>query len=564
MRVDAAQSRLRRLLNVQRGRKLREYLTGYLMVLPATVLIFVFGIFPVAFALFVSVYKWRLKRGDYIGLRNYFQAAGDLTYVLLFGMAIGAAIAAYFMFRRLRSDAGVQGWGTWLLSVPGLALAALAFSVLRWAVLALPPVLDIADKIIGKEHTRALFMQLLGEALAEPQVATAWRLTMVIAAAVIVSVLLVAWLLRLERRAEIVGRFSLFWLAVGLAGLLGWYTYTEVLAAGQQAAASGNDLSLGANVVLISAGVVLLALAWFAWQSAAKAANDWSFWGKIMAAGVLLVAGWVFISQLPTAIAQGDPDMWQGLVVTAYYSAGTVPFQLAIGMGLAILLFQRLRGSELFRMLFFLPYVTPIVASAAVFRQLFSTRLQSPANQILKFMGLPASQWLRDPNGIFDMIGKTVGVVVPPWLVGPSLALVVIILYNIWVYAGYDAVIYLAGLGNIDQELIEAAEIDGASGWQVFRNVIFPLLSPTTYFLSLIAVIGTFKAFTQIWVMTVTPGGGSSALGTTDTFSVVIFREFYTKLRYGYASALAFVLFAVILGLTLLNNRIQGSRVFYG
>ena len=564
MRVGVAQSRLRRLLNVQSGRKLREYLTGYLMVLPATILVFVFGIFPVAFALFVSVYKWRLKRGDYLGLMNYFQAAGDLTYVLLFGIAIGAAVAAYFTLRRLNGDAKVQGLVTWLLSVPGLALSALAFSAIRWAVLALPPVLDIADKIIGKEHTRALFIQLLGEALAEPQVAAAWRLTMAIAAAVVVSAVLAARLLHLERRAEIVGRFSLLWLAIGIAGLLGWFTYTEVLSAAQQAAASGSELSLGANVVLISVGVALLVLAWIAWQSAAKATNDWAFWGKILAAGVLLVGGWVFISQLPTAIAQGDPDMWQGLVVTMYYSVGTVPFQLAIGMGLAILLFQRLRGSELFRMLFFLPYVTPVVASAAVFRQLFSTRLQSPANQILKLVGLPASQWLRDPTGIFDMLGKVIGVEVPAWLVGPSLALVVIILYNIWVYAGYDAVIYLAGLGNIDQELIEAAEIDGASGWQVFRHIIFPLLSPTTYFLSLIAVIGTFKAFTQIWVLTVTPGGGSSALGTTDTFSVVIFREFYTKLRYGYASALAFVLFAVILGLTLLNNRIQGSRVFYG
>jgi multiple sugar transport system permease protein len=256
--------------------------------------------------------------------------------------------------------------------------------------------------------------------------------------------------------------------------------------------------------------------------------------------------------------------MWEGLRVTVYYSLGTVPFQLAFGMFLALLLFQKLRGSEFFRMLYFLPYVTPVVAGAAVYRQLFSTRLQSPANQILKMLGIPAQQWLREPAGLFDMLGKGLGIDLPLWAAGPSLALVVIMLFTIWTYAGYDAVIYLAGLGNIDTELIEAAEIDGASSWQVFRHVIFPLLSPTTYFLSLIAVIGTFKAFTQIWVMTIAPGGGTTALGTTDTLSVVIFREFYGKLRYGYASALAFVLFAVILGLTLLNNRIQGSRVFYG
>jgi multiple sugar transport system permease protein len=120
-------------------------------------------------------------------------------------------------------------------------------------------------------------------------------------------------------------------------------------------------------------------------------------------------------------------------------------------------------------------------------------------------------------------------------------------------------VIYLAGLGNISKELIEAAEIDGAGRWQVFRHIIFPLLSPTTYFLSLIAIIGTFKAFAHIWVMR-----HEFSLGTVNTFSVSIFLEFFDKVRYGYASALAFVLFAIILFLTFINNKIQGSRVFYG
>lgn len=124
---------------------------------------------------------------------------------------------------------------------------------------------------------------------------------------------------------------------------------------------------------------------------------------------------------------------------------------------------------------------------------------------------------------------------------------------------GYDTVIYLAGLGNISKELVEAAEIDGAGPWEVFRHITLPLLSPTTYFLSLLAIIGTFKAFNHIWVMR-----QGSALGTTDTFSVAIFAEFFEKTRYGYASALAFVLFAVILSLTYINNKIQGSRVFYG
>ncbi len=101
--------------------------------------------------------------------------------------------------------------------------------------------------------------------------------------------------------------------------------------------------------------------------------------------------------------------------------------------------------------------------------------------------------------------------------------------------------------------------MDGANRWQVFRHITFPLLSPSTYFLTIISVIGTFKAFNHIWVMRL-----EAALQTTDTFSVVIFSEFYEKLRYGYASAMAFILFGIILILTFLNTKIQGSKVFYG
>ncbi|MGA9531098.1 MAG: ABC transporter permease subunit [Anaerolineales bacterium] len=554
----------RRALEIRSGRKLREYLTGYLMVLPASLLIFLFGLFPVGFALFVSTYKWRLKRGDFIGLSNYLNTAGDLTYVMLLALVLVAAAGAYIMFRQLAADAKADGRWIWAYALPGFLFSGFVFGILRWFVTALPPVLDIADKIIGKERSRALFMGLLGEALTEPQVLTAaWQALAMLALALVTSVIIVRSAKRAGAARDI-ARFWVSWSAAGLAALLAIVTARGVLAAGQVAAENGDAVSTPINVVMISAGVALLGLAWYLWGSGARSESDSAFAMKLVAAAMLLVGGWFLIARLPAVIASGEEDMWEGLKVTLYYSIGTVPFQLAFGMLLAILLFQKLRGSEFFRMLFFLPYVTPVVAAAAVYRQMFSTRLQGPANQVLKLLGLPGQQWLREPNGIFKLIGEGIGLDIPAWAAGPSLALVVIMLFTIWMYAGYDAVIYLAGLGNIDRELIEAAEIDGASNWQIFRNVIFPLLSPTTYFLSLIAVIGTFKAFTQIWVMTVSQGGGSTALGTTDTFSVIIFREFYGKLRYGYASAMAFVLFAVILVLTLLNNRIQGSRVFYG
>jgi len=147
----------------------------------------------------------------------------------------------------------------------------------------------------------------------------------------------------------------------------------------------------------------------------------------------------------------------------------------------------------------------------------------------------------------------------PDWAVGPSLAMVVIIIYNIWSYVGYDTVIFLAGLGNIPGELYEAASIDGAGRIAQFRHITLPLLSPTTYFLTLLAIIGTFKAFNHIWVLRT-----GAALGTTDTATVIIFNEFNRNTRYGYAAALSIVLLGVIAILTIANNKVAEKRVFYG
>jgi multiple sugar transport system permease protein len=145
------------------------------------------------------------------------------------------------------------------------------------------------------------------------------------------------------------------------------------------------------------------------------------------------------------------------------------------------------------------------------------------------------------------------------FLAGPSMALFSIILFGVWTYVGYNTVIFLAGLGSIPSELYEAAEIDGAGKLQVFRNITFPLLSPVTFYLALIAFIGTFKAFNHIYVMRV-----PSALGTVDVTSVAIFDTFYKANQYGYAAAQAIILFLIILALTLVQNKVFGERVFYG
>ena len=546
-------------IGIRRLRRLREYLTGYLMIAPAVILVFTFGIFPVGFALYVSLQKWRLKRTDFIGIANYVRAIDNFAFVFAYILGIGAVIAAVFLVLRLRKDMQENDDKVWWQAAVGLMHAVAVAAFVRWFVLILPEVLDIADKIVGLEKTRELFNQLLGEAFNAQTVLPAWHFFLISIALSIAAFVLSFRSWRNPRNAPYQARFALSWIACGLGILLILFTAGQVRHAYFVALESGEDPALYAQINTISTGVILLVVAWLVWRSAQSASSNWAFWLRIFAAMFLMTSGWIFISQVPAIIAAGDKDLWRGLKTTIFYSAGTVPFQLSISLFMAILLFQKLRGSELFRMMYFLTYVTPTVASAAVFRQLFSSRPSSLVNQIVMAFGLERQFWLQEPTGVFKLIGESLGLTVPDWAAGPSLALVVIMIFSIWVYVGYDTVIYLAGLGNISTELIEAAEIDGAGRWGVFRHVIFPLLSPTTYFLSLLAIIGTFKAFQHIWVLR-----HEFALRTSDTFSVTIFVEFFDKVRYGYASALAFVLFAIILSLTFLNNRLQGSRVFYG
>lgn len=551
----------RRIFSGRRGRQLREYITAYLMIAPSTLLVFLFGIFPVGFALYVSLHKWRLKRGDFVGLGNYVQAIDSLIYVLLFALAIGALVGAYLLFRKLREDFETWEGAPWILALPALFHAAAVIASVRWSLLLLPQVLDIAYIIVGLEKTRSLFFSLLKDAFLVPSVFAAFRLVLILWVLSILSGIFGRRFWRSVHNFVVQARLSVTMLSLFTGLFLLWFTYGEAVRSYRETIAAGESPQLWAQIITIGSGTILLGIAWQVWRSADRQTSNRSFWVRVIATMVLLVGGWLLIGELPMVIAAGDKDMWEGLKITIFYSLGTVPFQLTFSLFLAVLLFQKLAGSELFRMLFFLPYVTPFVASAAVFRQMFSSRPQAPVNQVLDIIGSEPLRWINEPQGIFSMMAERVGVDLPGWAAGPSLALVVVMIFSIWVYVGYDTVIYLAGLGNISTELIEAAEIDGAGRWQVFRHIIFPLLSPTTYFLSLIAIIGTFKAFSHIWVMR---QRADLALGTMNTFSVTIFLEFFDKVRYGYASALAFVLFAIILGLTVINNRIQGTKVFYG
>jgi multiple sugar transport system permease protein len=541
-------------------RSWREYLTGYLMIAPSVLLIFIFGIFPVGFALYVSLHKWRLKRDEIIGLDNYVNAIGGLAYLMFFALGIIILILAYLQLRKAYHKNPGQSFKFFILNIPGILLAAAILSFIHWAVVLLPHILDIANKITGVEKTRTLFMQLLGESFNSPDVLQARSLMLWLIAAGLLVFILCVYLIHIKNNLQIQGLLAVIWTGVGAGALILYYVYSEMMADYDSAVLAGTGPGFFPQLVSIASGLILLFIGYKIWQTAKDQHSTWMFTLRLLAAMVFVVGGWIMVGELPVVVAAGDPDLWVGLRATLFYALGTVPFQLGISLFLAVLLFQNLTGSSFFRILYFLPYVTPTVASAAVFRQIFSNRYQTPVNSGLRLLGLDPLQWLWEPKGILQMMATSLGIENwPAWANGPSLALVVIMIYSIWTFVGYDTVIYLAGLGNIPKETAEAAEVDGANRWQVFRHITFPLLSPSTYFLTIISVIGTFKAFNHIWVMRL-----EAALQTTDTFSVVIFSEFYEKLRYGYASAMAFILFGIILILTFLNTKIQGSKVFYG
>jgi ABC-type sugar transport system permease subunit len=174
----------------------------------------------------------------------------------------------------------------------------------------------------------------------------------------------------------------------------------------------------------------------------------------------------------------------------------------------------------------------------------------------LGVVGIPPQTWLTQQAPIMELIFKRD---LPRLLEGPGLALVVIMLWSNWTYIGYNTVVFMAGLGNISPEYYEAAQIDGANSWNLFRHITLPLLSPTTFFLSLIAVTGTFQAFTQIWMMRKV-----GAQDAVDTVGVYLFETVSSRSNNGYAAAMAFVLFGIILLVTVVQNRVQGKRVFYG
>lgn len=231
----------------------------------------------------------------------------------------------------------------------------------------------------------------------------------------------------------------------------------------------------------------------------------------------------------------GDSLFWASLKNTIIYCVGTVPLTMVASLGLAIILNQKIKGKGIFRTIAFFPYVASLVAVTAVWSMIFHPS-KGPINAILYY--------------VFKVEN------LPNWFAG-KLILVTLILFSVWKYMGYYMVIYLAGLQGISAELYEAASLDGANTWQKFLYVTWPQLRPTTFFVTVMLTINCFKVY-DIAVMLA--GGGDGRLGTSSTVLVYyIYQKAFVEWDLGYSSAIAMVLFLMVLIITLIQFRGQAK-----
>jgi multiple sugar transport system permease protein len=232
----------------------------------------------------------------------------------------------------------------------------------------------------------------------------------------------------------------------------------------------------------------------------------------------------------------GDPIFWKVLGNTLYYSAVQVPLNIVVALGLAIALNQKLRGVVVYRTLYFIPVVSSIIAVAIVWR------------------------WVYDGDwGILNWLVSFVGIPKHNWLFEPALAMPSVIAMNVWKNMGYNMVLFLAGLQGIPEVYYEAARIDGARGWHLFRHITLPLLSPVMLFVLVISVINSFQVFGAIYIMT--KGG---PLDATNVLVYHLYFKGFQDLQMGYAAALAWVLFSFLFLVTLFQTKLSKSWVHYG
>lgn len=230
-----------------------------------------------------------------------------------------------------------------------------------------------------------------------------------------------------------------------------------------------------------------------------------------------------------------DERFWNSVWNTFYFVGVSVPIQTGLALLLAIALARKMRGVAIFRTIFFLPVVASMVGVSVIW------------------------DWIYHPSlGIFNAVLGQFGLEPINWLKDPVWAMPAIILLVVWKGTGYYMVIYLAGLLDIPDQYYDAAKIDGANRWHLFRNVTWPLLAPTTYLILILQMINSFQVFAAVYILT---GGGPRR--STEVVVYYLYERAFQSLEFGYASAVSVVLFLFLLVLTAMQRGFFGRRVSY-
>lgn len=257
-----------------------------------------------------------------------------------------------------------------------------------------------------------------------------------------------------------------------------------------------------------------------------------------------------------------DPLFWLTLKNTFYYVVCTVPATIVLSLGIAMLLNSPIRGKDFYRTVYFLPVVTSVAAISIVWKWIYNPQMGLLNNVLVQGLGLTQFErydWLNQNIGFFRFLAAKASIELPLWFPeGPSVAMLCIVVMSVWKGLGYNVVVFLAGLQNIPKELYEVAKIDGAGIWASFRHITWPLLSPTTYFVVIMTTISSFQVFAQIFMMY---DGNPS-----DSTNVIVFYMYdvgFKHNRFGYGSAVAYVLFFMIFLLTVFQKQVVEKRVHY-
>jgi multiple sugar transport system permease protein len=231
-----------------------------------------------------------------------------------------------------------------------------------------------------------------------------------------------------------------------------------------------------------------------------------------------------------------DTTFHSAVYNTLYFVAAYVPLNIAVALGVAVWLQGYGRGRRLLRVVFFVPVLTPLVADAVVWSLLYTNR-----------------------NGLIDsVIHGVFGVQGPEWLSDPKWAMPAIVIMSVWQGFGYNMLLFTAGIHAVPQTYYDAGRVDGASKWRLFRSITIPLISPSLFFGIMLTVITSFQVFTQVYVLT---SGGPGTSSTTLVYW--LFEKGFNDYAMGYASAIAWVLFLIVIILTIIQLRLQRRWVHY-